>query len=66
VALLKDSSLVSAIGVAELTKLGQIEGARTFDYIRTFSAVAVLYLILTLLLSLGVQALEHVSRRSAR
>jgi len=61
VAMLKDSSLVSAIAVSELTKLGQIQAARTFDTFRTYNAVAVLYLILTLLLSLGVRYLERIS-----
>lgn len=61
VAILKDSSLVSAIAVNELTKLGQIEASRTFDTFRTYNAVAVLYLILTLLLSLGVRYLERMT-----
>jgi polar amino acid transport system permease protein len=59
IAMLKDSSLVSAIAVNELTKLGQIEAARTFNTFRTFNAVAILYLILTLLLSLGVRVIER-------
>lgn len=59
IAMLKDSSLLSAIGVNELTQLARIEGARTFDYFRAFNCAAVLYLILTLLLSLGVRALEQ-------
>jgi polar amino acid transport system permease protein len=61
IAILKDSSLVSAIAVNELTKLGQIEAARTFDTFRTYNAVAMLYLILTLLLSLGVRYLERMT-----
>ena len=62
IAMLKDSSLVSAIAVGELTKRGQIEAARTFDTFRTYNVVAVLYLALTLLSSLIVRALER-SRR---
>ncbi len=61
VAMLKDSSLVSAIAISELTKLGQIEAARTFDTFRTYNAVAFLYLTLTLILSLGVRYLERIS-----
>jgi len=61
IAMLKDSSLVSAIAINELTKLGQIEASRTFDTFRTYNAVAVLYLILTLILSLGVRYLERLS-----
>jgi His/Glu/Gln/Arg/opine family amino acid ABC transporter permease subunit len=59
IAMLKDSSLVSAIAVAELMKRGQIEAARTFDTFRTYNTVAVLYLCLTLLLSLLVRRLER-------
>jgi polar amino acid transport system permease protein len=61
IAMLKDSSLVSVIAVNELTRLGQIEASRTFDYFRTYNAMAVLYLILTLILSLGVRYLERIS-----
>ncbi|NTU79826.1 MAG: amino acid ABC transporter permease [Chloroflexales bacterium] len=59
IAMLKDSSLLSAIGVSELTQLAKIEGSRTFDYFRAFNSAAILYLILTLLLSLGVRLLER-------
>lgn len=61
IALLKDSSLVSAIAVNELTKLAQIQGSRTFDFFRAFNAAAILYLFLTLLLSLGVRYIERRS-----
>jgi polar amino acid transport system permease protein len=66
IAMLKDSSLVSAIAVNELTKLGQIEASRTFNQFRTLNAVAILYLILTLLLSLGVRYLERITSRGRR
>ena len=59
IAMLKDTSLVSVIGVEELTQLSRIEAARTFDTFRAYSAAAVLYLMLTLLLSLGVRLLER-------
>lgn len=59
IAIVKDSSLVSAIAVNELTNLSRIEGARTFDYLRAFNVAALLYLILTLILSLGVRLIER-------
>lgn len=59
VAILKDSSLLSAIAVSELTKLAGIQGSRTFDYFRAYNAAAMLYLMLTLLLSLGVRWIER-------
>jgi polar amino acid transport system permease protein len=66
IAMLKDSSLVSVIAINELTKLGQIEAARTFDFFRTYNAVAFLYLTLTLLLSLGVRYLERITSYGRR
>lgn len=62
IALLKDSSLLSAIAVSELTQLARIQGSRTFDNFRAFNAAAILYLMLTLLLSLGVRWIEGRSR----
>jgi His/Glu/Gln/Arg/opine family amino acid ABC transporter permease subunit len=59
IAMVKDSSLVSAIGVNELTNLARIDGSRTFDYLRALTAAALLYLILTLLLSLCVRLIER-------
>lgn len=61
IALLKDSSLLSAVAVNELTQLAKIQGARTFDNFRAFNAAAILYLMLTLLLSLGVRWIERRS-----
>jgi polar amino acid transport system permease protein len=66
IAMLKDSSLLSAIGVNELTQLARIEGSRTFDYFRAFNAAALLYLILTILLSLGVRYIERRTQGGRR
>lgn len=66
IAMLKDTSLVSAIAVEELTQLGRIQAARTFDTFRTFNAVALMYLILTLLLSLGVRFIERKTSSGRR
>ncbi|GAB4211032.1 MAG: amino acid ABC transporter permease [Roseiflexaceae bacterium] len=66
IAMLKDSSLLSAIGVNELTQLARIDGARTFDFFRAFNAAALMYLILTIVLSLGVRYLEGRSSSGRR
>ncbi len=66
IAMLKDSSLLSAIGVSELTQLARIDGARTFDFFRAFNAAALMYLILTIVLSLGVRYLEGRSSSGRR
>lgn len=50
--LLKASSLLSAIGVAELVYQASVLGAKTFSYFEFLSAVAVLYFMLIFPLSL--------------
>src|SRR2546428_7969037 len=59
VAMLKDSSLASVISVQELTYSGSLLNARTFRSFETYNVVALLYLCMTLLGSLGVRALER-------
>jgi len=59
VAMLKDSSLASVISVQELTYSGSLLNARTFRSFETYNVVALLYLCMTLLGSLGVRTLER-------
>jgi len=59
IAMLKDSSLLSALAVRELTQLGKLNRARTFRTYETWNMVALLYLMMTLLLSLLVKAMER-------
>lgn len=51
IAMLKDSSLVSAIALEELVRKGQIVIGRTFRPFEIWIAVAVLFLIMTLTIS---------------
>ncbi len=59
ISMLKDSSLISVLAVRDLTHLGKLNRARTFRTFETWNTVAFLYLSMTLLLSLGVRALER-------
>ncbi len=59
IALLKDSSLVSALSVQELTMLGRQNVARTFRTFETWNMVALLYLLMTFVLSFLVRQLER-------
>lgn len=59
VTLIKDSSLASVIGVTELTKTGANLRGVTLDVVTIFTAVGILYLTLTSLISLGVHYLEQ-------
>ena len=63
VAMVKDSSLVSVLGVADITQMGKVYAAGTFRFFETYSIVAYVYLILTVGLSLALRALEKRLRR---
>lgn len=59
VAMLKDSALVSVLGVQDITQLGKVYSASTFKFFETYNTVAFLYLIMTVGLSLAVGAVER-------
>ncbi|ASC67572.1 glutamine ABC transporter permease GlnP [Achromobacter denitrificans] len=59
---LKDSSLFIVIGVAELTRQGQEIMASNFRAVEIWSAVAVVYLILTGLMAMGLHLVERRMR----
>jgi polar amino acid transport system permease protein len=64
VAMIKDSALVSALGVQDITQLGKVYSASTFLFFETYNVVAFLYLVMTLSLSLLVRGLErHLKSR---
>jgi polar amino acid transport system permease protein len=62
VAMVKDSSLVSVLGVADITQMGKIYAAGSFRFFETYSIVAYIYLILTVGLSMALRALERRMR----
>lgn len=64
VAMVKDSSLVSVLGVADITQMGKVYASGSFRFFETYSIVAYIYLILTIGLSLGLRRLERRMRRS--
>jgi len=59
---LKDSSLFIVIGVAELTRQGQEIMASNFRAVEIWSAVAIIYLILTGLMALSLHLVEKRMR----
>ena len=58
IALLKDTSLVSIIAVADLLRRGREYASQTFEYFETYTVIALVYLIITLLLSKGLSQAE--------
>jgi His/Glu/Gln/Arg/opine family amino acid ABC transporter permease subunit len=58
VAMVKDSSLVSVLGVADVTQLGKVTAAGNFRYFETYNLVALIYLTMTITLSLVLRRIE--------
>ena len=59
VGMLKDSSLVGIIGVFELVRQAQLAVSQTFRPFEFYTAIAIIYILLTQLLSQGVSLLER-------
>lgn len=63
VAMIKDSSLVSVLGVLDVTQLGKVTAAGNFRYFETYNVVALIYLTMTVGLSILLRRLEERLRR---
>ncbi len=59
VSLLKNTALVSVVGVVELTFVAQDVIADRFTFVEMYSAVAIIYLILVFGLALALRRVEH-------
>ncbi|WP_027185009.1 amino acid ABC transporter permease [Desulfovibrio inopinatus] len=57
--LLKDSSLISILGIADLLRRGREFASTTFLYFDTYTMVALVYLLITLVLSKLVSTMEE-------
>jgi polar amino acid transport system permease protein len=64
IAMVKDSSLVSVLGVADITQMGKVYASGSFRFFETYSIVAYIYLVMTVGLSLALRGLEKRLRRS--
>lgn len=62
ITLLKDTALVSAVSIAELTRRGREFAAQNFNPIETYTMVALLYLTMTLLATRLVSWLEKATK----
>jgi polar amino acid transport system permease protein len=59
IAILKDSALVSALGVQDITQLGKVYSSSTFKFFETYNVVVFLYLVMTM----GLAALIRLTER---
>jgi polar amino acid transport system permease protein len=64
VAMVKDSSLVSVLGVADISQAAKVSAAGSFRYFETYSIVAYIYLALTIGLSLLLRQVEKRMRQA--
>jgi polar amino acid transport system permease protein len=63
IAMLKDSSLISALAVRDITQLGKLYRARSFRSYEAYNTMAFLYLTMTLSLSILVKFIERKMSR---
>ncbi len=59
VAMVKDSSLVSVLGVRDITQVGRLYAGTTFKFREVYIILAVMYLTVTVILSIVVQFTER-------
>ena len=62
VAMTKDSSLVSILGVRDITQIAKVSSGASFRYLETYSVAAMIYLLLTFVGMLGVGFVERRNR----
>ena len=60
ISMFKDTPLLSAITVLEMLQRAKIIGSETFHYFEPLTVVGILFLILSLLSSVGVRKLEKI------
>ena len=59
IAMLKDSSLVSVLAISDMLRRGREYASRTFAYFETYTLVALVYLLVTLIFSRVVYYIEQ-------
>jgi polar amino acid transport system permease protein len=63
VAMVKDSSLVSVLAVRDITQVARLYAGRSFRFREAYITLSTMYLTMTVVLSLLVQALERRLRQ---
>ncbi len=66
IAMLKDSSLVSVLAISDMLRRGREYASRTFAYFETYTLVALVYLLVTLIFSRVVYYIEQGMSREKK
>ncbi len=59
IAMIKDSSLASVLGIREVTQIARVSSGRSFRYTETYMTTAFIYLTLTLVGSMLIRTMER-------
>lgn len=66
IAMIKDSALVSVLGVADISQMGKLYAAGTFRFFETYNMVTFIYLVMTISLSLALRGFEAKMSQNLR
>lgn len=66
IALVKDTSVVSFVAAVDLYKTFNEIGNRTYEYVMPYLFMAVIYIVLVALITLGIKIMERSLRKSDR
>ena len=66
IALVKDTSVVSFVAAVDLYKTFNEIGNRTYEYVMPYLFMAVIYIVLVALITLGIKLMERSLRKSDR
>ena len=66
IVLIKETSVVSFIAVTDITKAFRAIGDANYEYLVPYCMLAVVYLVLVMLITVGIKAMERRFKRSER
>lgn len=66
IALIKETSVVSFVGAADLYVASSYIGSNTYEFMVPYLVMAVIYILLVLIISTGIRIMERSLRRSDR
>ncbi len=66
IALIKETSVVSFVGASDLYKAFNMIGTNSYEFMVPYSVMAIIYIALVMLISLGIKLMERGLRKSDR
>ena len=66
IALVKETSVVSFVGAKDLYLAFQSIGSGTYEYMVPYLAMAIIYIVIVCLITLGIKIMERRLRKSDR